>query len=103
MSHTINDLRTHLFATLDSLRSKENPMDIDRAKAVSDVAQTIINSAKVEVEHLKVTGQTGGSGFMALEAKDPDGPGVVSDPVKGTTTSISLLQGGARRTVHVAK
>jgi sporulation protein YlmC with PRC-barrel domain len=38
-------------------------MDIDRARAVADVAQVIINSAKVEVEHLKVAGGKG-SGFI---------------------------------------
>lgn len=100
MSHTIRDLRTHLFATLEGLRDKDNPMDIERAKAVSDVAQTIINSAKVEVEHLKVTGQTGGSGFIPLEAPDDDAPEVTRDQLKGTTTTVSLLQGGMRRTVH---
>jgi hypothetical protein len=78
-------------------------MDIERAKAVADVAQTIINSAKVEVEHLKATGQTGSSGFMALEDKAPDGPGVTHDKIKGTTTTVSLLGGGARSVRHVAK
>ena len=53
---TVSDLRAHLFATLEALRDKDNPMDLDRARAVSDVAQTIINSAKVEVDYLRVTG-----------------------------------------------
>ncbi|WP_242540133.1 hypothetical protein [Trinickia mobilis] len=39
-------------------------MEIERAKAVAEVAQVIINSAKVEVEHLKVTGGKG-TGFIA--------------------------------------
>lgn len=103
MSNTIHDLRTHLFATLDGLRDKQNPMDIDRAKAVAEVAQTIINSAKVEVDHLRITGQTGSLGFIPLEQKDPDGPGVTRDPIKGTCTTVSLLQGGVRRVVHKAE
>lgn len=61
--NTIQDLRAHLFATLDALRDKEKPMDIERAKAVSEVAQVIINSAKVEVDHMKVAGGNG-SGFL---------------------------------------
>jgi hypothetical protein len=61
--NTIEDLRAHLFATLEGLRDKDKPMDIDRAKAVADVAQTLINSAKVEVEHLKIVGGTG-TGFI---------------------------------------
>ena len=59
----VSDLREHLFATLAALRDTENPMDIERARAVSDVAQTLINSAKVEVEYLKVAG-SGESSFI---------------------------------------
>ncbi len=101
MSHTINDLRSHLFATLDALRDPTNPMDIDRAKAVADVAQVVINSAKVEVEAMKVSGQTGSTGFIALESES-EGPGRIVDKNKGTVTTVSILE-GARRTVHVAK
>ena len=52
----IDDLRDHLFATLEALRDKQNPMDIDRARAVSEVAKTIIDSAKVEVEYMRLNG-----------------------------------------------
>lgn len=44
-------------------------MDLQRAKAISEVAQTIINSAKVEVEYAKALGESpGGVFFGALEA-----------------------------------
>lgn len=56
MPHNIDDLRDHLFGTLTALRDKDNPMPIDRAKAVADVAQTIINSAKVEVDMINAVG-----------------------------------------------
>jgi hypothetical protein len=63
----INDLRDHLFATLEALRDPETPMDIERARAISDVAQTIINSAKVEVELVKaVGGSEPGSVFFVI-------------------------------------
>jgi hypothetical protein len=55
-SNNITELRTHLFATLQALRDKDNPMDIARARAISEVAKTVIDSAKVEVEYLKVAG-----------------------------------------------
>jgi hypothetical protein len=38
------------------LKDEEKPMDLDRAKVVSLVAQTIINSATVEVKFLNATG-----------------------------------------------
>lgn len=76
--NNIETLREHLFATLAALQDKTNPMDIERAKAVSDVAQVIINSAKVEVEHVKVTGGKG-SGFLEKPAALP--PGITGSTV----------------------
>ncbi|MDR2186875.1 MAG: hypothetical protein LBE62_02350 [Azonexus sp.] len=66
MSHTVETLREHLFATLEGLRAKDNPLEIERAKAVCEVAQTIINTAKVEVDAMRINGQPGGSAFLAV-------------------------------------
>lgn len=73
MSNDITTLREHLFATLAGLRDAEKPMEIDRAKAVSDVAQVIINSARVEVEYAKATGQAG-STFLGAAVQKPTLP-----------------------------
>jgi len=56
-------LRAQLFDTLAALSDKTNPMDLDRAKTISDVSQTIINSAKVEVDFMRVSGGAG-TGFV---------------------------------------
>jgi hypothetical protein len=63
MKNRIEDLRNHLFAALEGLADNENPMDIERAKAISDVAQTLINSAKLDIEYLKHVGGTGSNFF----------------------------------------
>jgi hypothetical protein len=55
----IEDLRNHLFATLEALTDPDNPMDLERAKAVAEVAQVVINSAKVEVDYMRLTGNNG--------------------------------------------
>lgn len=67
----ITALRTHLFDTLAALQDKNNPMDIDRAKAINETAQVIINSAKVEVDYARVTGK--GAGRFLGEAEEPEG------------------------------
>ena len=67
MKNKIEDLRNHLFETIERLKDDESPMDLDRAKTISEVSQTIINSAKVEVEFLKVTGGTKDTGFITNE------------------------------------
>ena len=56
-NNTLEDLRAHLFATIEALRDAKHPMDIDRAKAVSEVARTVIDSAKIEVDYIRATGQ----------------------------------------------
>lgn len=55
--NTLQDLRDHLFATLESLSDTEKPMEIERAKAICATAQTIIDTARVEVKYMEVTGQ----------------------------------------------
>lgn len=56
MKNKIEDLRDHLFETIESLKDPEKPMELARAKMISDVAQTIINSAKVEVDAMRALG-----------------------------------------------
>jgi len=53
----ITQMRQHLLDTLADLRNREKPMEPDRARAVAQVASVLIESAKVEVDYLKVTGQ----------------------------------------------
>lgn len=60
----IDDLRNHLFETLEQLKDPDNPMDLERARAVADVARVIVDSAKVEVDFLKVTGATQSTDFL---------------------------------------
>lgn len=56
MKNKIEDLRNHLFATIEGLLDEENPLDIERAKAVAHVGSVIIESAKVEVKALEIIG-----------------------------------------------
>lgn len=65
MKNKLEDLRNHLFATLEALQDEEKPMDVSRAKAISEVSQTLINSAKMEIQYLEVTNQRSGSSFFA--------------------------------------
>lgn len=54
MSKSISDLRETLFATLEAV--KDGSLDIDRARQINEVAKTIVDTAKVEVDYLRVTG-----------------------------------------------
>lgn len=63
MSSNIDEVRSHLMATLADLRSREKPMEVERARAVAQVAAVIVDTARVEVDYLRVTGQSS-SAFM---------------------------------------
>lgn len=76
MKNKIEDLRNHLFATIESLLDPDEPMDLDRAKVVAATAQVIVNSAKVESDFLKISGSTSGTGFFELKEK----PLVIENP-----------------------
>lgn len=62
MSKTIDDLRAALFETLDKVR--DGTLDVERARAVNEVAKTIVDTAKVEVDYLRVT-DGGESSFIS--------------------------------------
>jgi hypothetical protein len=79
MKNKLTDLRDHLFATLESLQDKENPMELDRAKVIATVAKEITETAKVEVDFLRVTGQSSASGFLPAASK-PDELGTPAAP-----------------------
>jgi hypothetical protein len=59
----IDDLRNHLFETIEML--KEGEMDLDTARGISQVAQVIVNVTKLEVDFVKnVAGM--GTGFIPV-------------------------------------
>jgi hypothetical protein len=60
----IEDLRKVLFETIKDV--KDGKMPLDKAKAIQDVAQVIVNSAKVVVDYLRATGKTKGTGFIPM-------------------------------------
>lgn len=61
----LDDLRNHLFEVIEKL--KDGDINIDTAKAIKGVGDTIINSAKIELQFLQMTKNTGiKSNFMPL-------------------------------------
>lgn len=92
MAHDIKELRKHLFETIEGLKSKEQPMEIDRAKAISQVAQTIIDSARVEVKFAELTGQETRSEFLEAP-KQPRANGQLPAPAEPAAPRRGLSTG----------
>lgn len=65
MKNKMTDLRNHLFTTLEALQDPEKPMDIERARAVAEVAKVLVDSAKVEVMFINaMDGDAKTTGFI---------------------------------------
>lgn len=63
MSKKIQDLRDSLFDTMELV--KTGKLDVEKAKAITEIAQVIVNSAKAEVDFLKHVNQQGNTGFIS--------------------------------------
>lgn len=67
----IQDLRNMLFETMERLLDDDDDkMDLERAETVAKVAQVVVNSAKVEVDFMKISG-AGGSQFLQDPSSEP--------------------------------
>lgn len=67
---TIEDLRALLFDAIEGVKSGN--LSVEKAKMISELSQVMVNSAKVEVEHAKVTGKKAG-GFLEPAPELPSG------------------------------
>lgn len=74
MSKNISDLRDGLFDAMQML--KDGKLTVDQAKAISDMGQVIINSAKVEVDYIKAN-NGGETPFLEAVGNSNLPPGVV--------------------------
>lgn len=69
--HKIEDLREHLFDTIELLKSGK--INIETAKTIAEIGQVVINSAKAETDFLKLVTdpshrKAAGSGFVSINA-----------------------------------
>lgn len=60
----IDDVRMHLLATLSALRDTDHPMEPTRARAIAEVAGVLIDTARIEIEFAKATGEQLDSTFL---------------------------------------
>ena len=72
----MNDLRDHLFASLerldnDELTPEQLQAEVEKAQAVSNVANAIIQSAKIEVDFMKTTGMIASNSNLFKGVSDP--------------------------------
>jgi hypothetical protein len=67
MAKKIQDLRETLFDTIEQVKSGK--MDVEKAKAITSIAQVLVNTAKAEIDFLKHVSQQGNTGFISGDLK----------------------------------
>lgn len=103
-SHNMDTLRGHLFDALDGL--KTGTLDVSVARAMSGVAQTIIESAKAEADFARATGQRVESALInATPAPAPLGapPSAPAAPIERQTIATGTLERQGNVTRHIAR
>lgn len=87
----MNDLREHLMQTLAALRDRDRPMEVDRARAVAQVAAVAVETAKVEVEYIRATGGNSRSPFLT-----PVGTPEIPAPDNAGSNEVKQIGNGTR-------
>jgi hypothetical protein len=67
-TQTIDDLRRVLFDTINAV--KDGQLDITKASIINDLSRTLVDTAKVEVDFLRVT-KSDSSTFIAPATPAP--------------------------------
>lgn len=97
-NNNIESLRKIMFETLRGV--KDGTIEPEKAKSINDTAQTIINTAKVEIDFIRVTGQaSAASSFLSGQGGNkqitntPTGTKVVDeDPATGITSTVHRMR-----------
>lgn len=83
-AHNLAALRAHLFGTIADVRAKR--IDLDSARAVNDLAKTLTDTARVEVDFIRAT-ERHASEFLESTTETRELPGgtvrVVQHRMKG--------------------
>ena len=109
----MDDLRSVIFETIDDVRKSK--IDATTAKAISELAQNVINSAKAEADYARATGQAVRSGLISTEPLAPtlpppaaEAPPTVPATVPASVTRThtdrgTVIEREGNRTRHLLK
>ena len=106
---TMDDLRSVIFDTIDDVR--KGKLDAATAKAISELSQNVINSAKAEADYARATGQVVRSGLISTEQAAPPLAAPGADALPAATTSVTrthtdrgtVIEREGNRTRHILK
>ena len=104
-TNTMDTLRDHLFDVLAGVKSGD--IDVERAKAVCEVSQTIINTAKAESDYARVTGMAVSSSLIEIKSPSPVALAAKAKPAEPVTierrANGAVIERQGKVTRHTAR
>lgn len=93
MTKNITDPRTLLFDSIDGV--KNGALDLDKAKIINELSKTLVDTARAEIDHAKITGGMAGDFMETGAAARLSGPGESTRErtCSGTKTTTTLANG----------
>lgn len=87
MKNKISDLRNHMFAALErladgDLTEAQIKLELEKAKAISDLGKVVVESAKTEVLYAKLTKNKELEPTKFLELDEPDKAPIIRPEAK---------------------
>lgn len=98
---TAQTLYNTLFETLQGL--KDGTVSIEKAKAISEVSQTIVNTAKVEVDYLKNSNARNKTAFFEGDVtliEKQESEQEEKEPIKVVRTQTGIVTRDGNVTTH---
>jgi hypothetical protein len=97
MSKNITDLRSILFDAIEGV--KAGKLDLDKAKTINELSRTLVDTARAEIDHVKIAGGIG-SDFLANQTQRPALPGETRREATGNGVKTITQMPGATITQH---
>jgi len=72
-------------------------MELDRARAIGEIAQTLINAAKVEVDLVKAVGGSGAGTFFALKEESRELPKIGESAKSAPSRPLRIAERAATK------
>ena len=89
----LTEVRAILFDTIRAVRNKTEPMPLDRARTIGDLAGKLIDTAKVEIGYLSVVDDASPTGFIPTPDKPATLPNGQPLPQGMTVSTVHRLRG----------
>lgn len=93
-NNTLETLREALFEALKDARDTTKELDVARVNATCNLAKQITDTAKTEIDYMRVSGAKQGSGFVQIPEQPTAAEKVKLIKQESTNQTVQTVPGG---------